>query len=201
MRKFLHVGCGYDRNERSISALMDPSWTEVRLDIDADTQPDIVDSLPDLAKVESDSFDLIYSSHNIEHLYSYQVPLALRSFLRVLKDDGLAIITCPDIQSLGEKIAKGDIESELYMSRAGPISVVDVLFGFRQSIHEGSHYMAHHMGFTQASFEKYIGEAGFGSMVALRRPARFDIWILATKKAKTQQELEALGQMYLKLLN
>jgi predicted SAM-dependent methyltransferase len=35
--------------------------------------------------VASESVDAIFSSHNIEHLYPHEVPVALAEFIRVLK--------------------------------------------------------------------------------------------------------------------
>ena len=43
------------------------------------------------------SVDAVFSSHNIEHLYPHEVPLALKEFMRVLKPDGFVLMTCPDL--------------------------------------------------------------------------------------------------------
>lgn len=43
--------------------------------------------------VQTGSMDALFSSHNIEHLYPYEVPVALAEFRRVLNDDGFAVIT------------------------------------------------------------------------------------------------------------
>ncbi len=36
------------------------------------------------------SFDVVYSSHNLEHLYTLEVPVALREMRRQLRDGGQA---------------------------------------------------------------------------------------------------------------
>jgi predicted SAM-dependent methyltransferase len=102
MPRFLHICCGAKRKHQTVKAFADPAWEEVTLDIDEGVKPDIVDKLPELSQVESNSFDAVYSAHNIEHLYPHEVPLALKAMRRVLKSDGFVILTCPDLQTLGE---------------------------------------------------------------------------------------------------
>jgi SAM-dependent methyltransferase len=151
MRRFLHVGCGPKRKSETVKAFASAEWEEVTLDIDESVSPDIVDKLPELSQVESESFDAVYSAHNIEHLYPHEVPLALTAMRRVLKRDGFVILTCPDLQTLGERLAAGEIEEPIYTSGRGPVSPIDMLYGFRPAMKEGNLYMAHHTGFTLKS--------------------------------------------------
>ncbi|MBQ0820773.1 class I SAM-dependent methyltransferase [Microvirga sp. HBU67558] len=88
MPRFLHVGCGRKRKHQTVRALADSAWDEVTLDIDESVRPDIVDKLPQLSQVASDSFDAVYSAHNIEHLYPHDVPVALEAMRRVLSHSG-----------------------------------------------------------------------------------------------------------------
>jgi ubiquinone/menaquinone biosynthesis C-methylase UbiE len=59
--------------------------------------------MTDMSAVADASVDAIFSSHNIEHLYPHEVPVALGEFLRVLKPDGFAIITWGTLQAAGFK--------------------------------------------------------------------------------------------------
>ena len=70
--------------------------------------------------IPSESVDPVYSSHNIEHLYPHEVPLALAEFLRVLKPDGFFVVTCPDLKSDCKLIAKDKLTDAAYTSPAGP---------------------------------------------------------------------------------
>ncbi|HEY8381816.1 MAG TPA: methyltransferase domain-containing protein [Microvirga sp.] len=187
-RSFLHVGCGQKRKDRTLELFAGSDWREVTLDIDPGAEPDIVDSLPALAKVPDASFDAVFSSHNIEHLYPHEVPAALAAFRRVLRDDGFAVITCPDLQSVGERLAAGDIETPLYTSPAGPVAPLDVLYGFRPSMAAGQLYMAHHTGFTLKSLTNAFKGTGFGTVVGRRGRARGDLWVLATARRLTESE-------------
>ncbi|MFL5130654.1 MAG: class I SAM-dependent methyltransferase, partial [Microvirga sp.] len=106
-------GCGPKRKGQTVQAFATSEWEEVTLDIDESVKPDLIDKLPELSQVESNSFDAVYSAHNIEHLYPHEVPLALKAMRRVLKVDGFVILTCPDLQTIGERLASGGASRRL----------------------------------------------------------------------------------------
>jgi hypothetical protein len=85
LRTLLHVGCGPKRKDRTTRGFNTDEWHEVRLDIDASVQPDVTGTMTDMSAVAAASVDAIFSSHNIEHLYPHEVPVALAEFLRVLQ--------------------------------------------------------------------------------------------------------------------
>jgi hypothetical protein len=80
----LHVGSGPYNPNKLHETFRSEAWREIRLDIDPRVKPDIVASLTDMEAVPTASVDAVWSSHNLEHLYAHQVPLALEEFLRVL---------------------------------------------------------------------------------------------------------------------
>ena len=69
------------------------------MDIDPAAQPEVLGSLTKMDAFPAHEFDAVWSSHTLEHLYSHEVPAALAEFKRVLKPDGFALITCPDLGS------------------------------------------------------------------------------------------------------
>ncbi len=137
----LHVGCGPADKRAMPMGFQGDQWREVRCDIDPEVQPDIVADMTDLSTIDSGTFDAVFSSHNIEHLFAHQVPIALREFSRVLGDDGFLVLTCPDVQSLGEALAQGRLLETLYESPAGPIAAIDILWGHRTSMARGNTFM------------------------------------------------------------
>lgn len=197
MPRFLHVGSGHYRKPRTIRAFQGPEWEEISLDIDKSVKPDIVDKLPELAKVESNGFDAVYSSHSIEHLYPHEVPVALKAFHRVLKDDGLAIIRCPDLQTIGEALAKGNIDEPLYVSGMGPVSALDMLYGFRPSMAGGNLYMAHHTGFVAKTLADACVASGFFSAFCHRMRKSRELWCIAAKAKLNKEELAQLAKIYI----
>ncbi len=126
-----------------------PDWTELRLDIDASVAPDIIGTMTDMSAVANASVDAIFSSHNIEHLYAHEVPVALAEFLRVLKPDGFLVVTCPDLQEVCRLVAEDKLLEPAYTSPAGPITPLDILYGHRPPMAAGNLYMAHRCGFTE----------------------------------------------------
>lgn len=164
-------------------------WRVVRLDIDPSVKPDIVGSVTDIAKLSSrQSFDAIWSSHVIEHLDDHLVQATLDACYRVLRRDGFAIITCPDLQGIAQLIVNGDPDEPAYHSPAGPISPIDMLFGHRASIARGNSYMAHRTGFTAKRLSSRIVEAGFGE-VWIAKGNFYDLWAVALMPSANRAEI------------
>ena len=180
----LHVGCGslflnaelFNRRE----------WQEVRLDIDPAVSPDIVSSITDMNTVQDRSVDVVWSAHNLEHLYADGVAAALNEFYRVLKPNGMVMITLPDIQAVSREVAKGRLEEPLFESKAGPIAAIDILWGHRDSIESGNHYMAHKTGFTKRTLEKALALANFQKIEV--KSADWDLWATAYKLSSDVQD-------------
>lgn len=150
-------------------------WNEVRLDIDAGVQPDIVASIVDLRPVPSECFDAVFSSHNIEHLYPHEVSLALGAFLRVLKPGGFALIHLPDLQTVAELIAQDKLEDSAYISEAGAIAPIDMIYGYRPALAAGNHFMAHRTGFTARSLHAHMSRCGYINIEVQRFPDQFSL--------------------------
>ncbi len=187
-KKFLHVGSGLLTKERTTKVFSGQEWDEVRLDIDESVKPDIIASLTDMSAVESNKYDGIYSSHNIEHVYAHEVPIAFKEMYRVLNNDGFLIITCPDIQEVCAHVAKGNLVNPLYQSSMGPISPLDILYGHRASLKAGNHYMAHKVGFTGEVLYGTIKDAGFKSAVVCFKKKQFALWCIAYKELLLSKE-------------
>jgi SAM-dependent methyltransferase len=194
MKTFLHVGCGASRKDRTTARFAGPDWRELRLDIDEAVAPDIVGTMTDMSAVPNESADAIFSSHNIEHLYAHEVPLALAEFLRVLKPDGYAVITCPDLQSVAALIAEDKLTDTAYVSPAGPIAPLDIVYGHRPALAAGNLFMAHRCGFTETVLSGTLLGCGFKTMASCRRGSPFfDLWAIASKNALSEEELRALA--------
>lgn len=197
MRSFLHVGCGNKYKDRTTRGFNTDDWDEIRFDIDTEVNPDITGSLTDLSLVETSSMDALFSSHNIEHLFPHEVPTALNEFNRVLKSDGFVVITCPDLKSVCRLIAQDRLMEPAYSSPAGPIAPIDILYGFRPSLREGNHYMAHKCGFTEKVLRSALSSAGFVSIASISRAGPFfDLWAVATKAERSNAELTELFKAY-----
>lgn len=193
MSRFLHVGCGPKRKQSTTRGFASDDWSEVRFDIDPAVAPDIEGTMTDMGRVASGSMDALFSSHNIEHLYPHEVPVALKEFRRVLGPEGFAVITCPDLQSVCELVAQDKLMEPAYTSPAGPISPIDILFGHRAAMTRGNLFMAHRTGFTRRSLQEALVQAGFQGTASMRVPERFELWAVATVGVLPDGALKALA--------
>lgn len=195
-KTFLHVGCGPATKANTTPAFNSEAWQEIRLDINPQVNPDIIGTMTDMSAVTNGSVDAIFSSHNIEHLYAHEVLLALAEFLRVLKDDGFVIITCPDLQSACALVAEDKLTETVWESPAGPVAAFDILYGHRPQMAQGNLYMAHRSGFTQKVLAATLQQAGFAAVATIRRPHAYDLWAVASKQALSNDDIIALGQQH-----
>lgn len=161
----LHVGCGTMRL---------PDWLhgepETRLDVDVTCKPDIVANMLDMGNIGG--FDILYCSHALEHLYPHQVPVALAEFRRVLKPGGLCMVIVPDLEYVRPT------EEVLYESMAGPITGLDMIYGFRKEL-ETKPYMAHHTGFVPETLNRVLMQAGFRD-VRVQNSGSFNLYGIGT---------------------
>ena len=164
MKKLLNVG-GNSKNIGIPAHYAD--FEHLLLDIDSKGSPDIVCDARMLQTLKVSQFDAVYCSHNLEHYYRHDVPRVLAGFLHVLKDGGFAQIKVPDIHEVMKIVIEKrmDIEDVLYQSSAGPIMVLDVLYGYSVEIERsGKDFYAHKTGFTHKSLVKAIVTSGFSEV-------------------------------------
>ncbi|MFA6313076.1 MAG: methyltransferase domain-containing protein [Sterolibacterium sp.] len=198
MKTFLHVGCGPKRKDQTTRGFNTLEWDERRFDIDQGVNPDIVGTMLDMSAVADASVDAIYSSHNIEHLYPHEVPIALKEFLRVLKPDGFLVVACPDLQAVCALVADDKLTEPACTAPAGPITPLDMLYGHRPQLAKGNLHMAHRCGFTEKVLVGALRDSGFSMVGSARRGhPTFELRAIAIKSPMSEAGLRALGAEYL----
>jgi hypothetical protein len=195
-KKLLHVGCGPAHKENTTAEFSSGNWHELRFDIDANVNPDYIGTMTDMSAIKDSFVDAIYSSHNIEHLYAHEVAEALSEFKRVLNKDGFLVLTCPDLQEVAKLVAEDKLTEPAYTSPAGPITPLDMLYGFRPSIAQGNTFMAHRCGFTETVLRGTLVANGFASVATMRRPAAYDLWAIASVPALPEERLRDIAQSH-----
>jgi SAM-dependent methyltransferase len=157
--KVLNVGGGSSRELPQFYA----GWEQVLLDIDSAAKPDIQCDALEMKKLPAAKFDAIYSSHCLEHFYKHDVPKVLDGFLHVLKDDGFAEVSVPNLTNLFDELRarSHDISDVWYRVGTQPITFHDVLYGWDTAMANGNLYYAHKCGFTALSFSGALYQAGF----------------------------------------
>ena len=179
-RKYLlNIGCGTISSKRlPLCFQNDNIWQEIKLDIDPNVKPDIVADMTDMGMIKNNSIDAIFSSHNLEHLETHMVPIALKEMLRILKFGGFILVNLPDLETIAKLILDGKLENTLYNSLAGPVSPLDMLFGHNLSIQKGNSFMAHRTGFTAKRLGNLLIQAGFKE-VRIIHGDNYDLWAIA----------------------
>ena len=198
MKTFLHIGCGHYTKSQA-PGFNNDNWKEIRFDIDKKVNPDIEGTLTDMILVETGSVDAVYSAHNIEHIYPHEVPFALEEFYRVLKDDGIVVISCPDLQSVCEAVVNDRLLEPLYETPAGDkISPIDILYGYRKDVAKGNEHMAHKGGFTYTSLNTSFFEAGFKARYGGRFPmgGQHNLYLVAFKQKVPEEEIKKIADPF-----
>ncbi|MEX2132385.1 MAG: methyltransferase domain-containing protein [Pseudohongiellaceae bacterium] len=151
--------------------------------------------MTDMSAVADASMDALYSSHNIEHLYAHEVPIALAEFLRVLKSGGFVVITCPDLKSVCALVAEDKLTDAAYNSPAGLIAPIDILYGHRPPMANGNLYMAHRCGFTEKVLSGTLRQAGFATVATMARGRApfFDLFALGIKGEMNEKAVRELA--------
>lgn len=196
MKTLLHVGCA-SLNISDLKGFDINAWNEIRFDIDESRNTDLIGTIVDLSLVQTGSVDAVYSAYNLDHIYPHEVPLALKEFFRVLKDDGIAIIKCPDIQSVCEAIGKDKLLDVFYQSPVGPITPIDILFGNRKAIAKGNEFMAKKGGFTYSVLDGALHQAGFVIRYGGRIKNGRELSVVAFKSMKSELELKNIADPFL----
>ena len=196
MKKLLHVGCGQLDKSHTTAGFNSDDWEETRYDIDESVRPDIIGTMTDMSMIETGSFEGLYSSHNIEHLPPHEVGVALSEFKRILRPDGIVVITCPDLISISALIVQDKLTDTAYISTAGPITPLDMLYGHIDSLKRGHSHMAHRGGFTAKTLSEALTSAGFRTVATATRPKHFDLWALALPFVLDREEVENLFRRY-----
>jgi predicted SAM-dependent methyltransferase len=195
MKTLLHVGCA-SLSITDLKGFNNNHWNEIRLDIDERRNPDIVGTLTDMSLVKTASIDAIYSAYNIDHIYPHEVPIALNEFYRVLNEDGIVIIKCPDIQTVCELVAQDKLLETFYESPAGPISPIDILFGNRRAVAKGNIYMAKKCGFTYSVLDGAFHQAGFMARFGGRVKNGRELSLVAFKQKKSEEEIKKIANPF-----
>ena len=201
MKTLLNVGCGWS-NISQLKGFNNDNWKEIRLDIDSAVKPDVVGSSTDMSLIETGSVDAVYSSYNLDHIYPHEVPIALKEFYRVLNEDGIALVQCPDIQTVCELIAQDKLLELLYESPVGPIYPIDVIYGHRWYTKNGHEYQTKKVGFTYSALDASFAEAGFKARYGGRISFNGgELALVAFKQKKSEEEIKKIADPLLPMDN
>lgn len=195
-RTWLNVGSGPRGSGLRPRALLVEGWEEIRVDADPAVEPDVLAPAHELAPVASESVDVVFSSHCIEHLYLDQAVPALQEWRRVLKPDGWLLLVCPDLQAAAEMVVQDRLFDEAY----GGVRPFDIIFSDQRLVAkgraEGHSFMEHKSGYTLSSLQSLMNRAGYAINAGTRLRPRFELWLVASKSRRTESEMHQLVRAF-----
>lgn len=136
-KRILNLGAG-TRNEVQKEGI--PVTVDLREDCHPDYRCDIR-FLP----FESESWDIVYSSHVLEHFKREEIPSILDEWVRVLKVGGLFRIVVPDLAFAAKQIVEDRLDT----------NGMNVLYG-----QQAYSLDFHHIGFTAGTLRSMLESRG-----------------------------------------
>lgn len=183
-RIVLHLGAGAKGGGDKLHPLFSGAdWRAVRADTNAALAPDLVIAPPQFTGVPDNSCDAVWSSHGFQRLDTFAVPAAFSEAFRVLREGGSLLITVPDLQAIARHVADGKMEEPLYTTAAGPIKVLDILFGVEREMRAGLEQFRHKTAYTAQGLGQHFKTAGFYN-IEIKREG-FNLWGLAHRLPET----------------
>lgn len=158
----INIGCGKTKLDSQSKYFSD--WQEIRVDAFENETVNLISSIVNFEGVPNESADAVWASHVLEHNYWHDLPKIFKSILRVLKPNGFAVIRVPDLGSISNKIKDGLLDVE-YESSAGPVCVIDMIYGHRGFIESWGEGMLHKTGFTEKSMIQILNSLEIKSQV------------------------------------
>lgn len=139
----LDIGAGGRRREW-------PGHKTYTTDIRADAKPDYVqDTL--LLNLPADHFDLVASSHHLEHIGRFDQETVWAQIFKVCKPGGVIEHIVPSVEWAAAKIADGCVDEH----------VMNVLYGAQEEHGYERQFNLHYFGYTKAIAQALAEQAGF----------------------------------------
>jgi SAM-dependent methyltransferase len=138
-------------------------YEHILLDIVDGEGVDIVADARDMLRLTPKDFDCLWVSHALEHFTSVELPLVLAGFKHVLKDDGLVVITVPDVKKLMQIMLSRDHDllDTAYMAGEMVVTYADIIYGSEAILRAGHPFFKHHYGFSVKSLTQIMAANGF----------------------------------------
>lgn len=176
----LDIGCGSTHRE----------WKDhktYRLDIRPEVEPDYCQDTRKM-NLPSDHFDLVASSHHLEHIGRWEQEEVWQEIFRVCKPGGQIEHIVPSMDWAGFNIFDGNMDEH----------VMNVLYGAQESHGYERIYNTHFFGYTKAVATELAESAGFENVVCLDwrddESLGYNLVIRGQKPGGTDEPQEAVAE-------
>jgi predicted SAM-dependent methyltransferase len=143
-KKIVDLGCGEEKDSYKTE-----EGTVLRVDIRENVNPDYRCDLRTLP-FGNKEFDIVFSSHTLEHFGRNEVSDVLAEWTRILKDEGEMRLVLPNIKWAAQHIMNEEIDND----------VLNVLYG--QQSYDLNY---HKCGFIPQTLEQLLAKQGFKHFV------------------------------------
>jgi len=155
--------------DAKIKHFEDDVWTVKTYDAEPKIEADYTGHIFKMDAIEDNSIDALWCQQIMQRYYMPHVLEALKEFKRVMRDDALLYINVPDGQLAAAHLAHENFYKPLYETPAGPITAVDIVYGYQKAILAGNRHMAHHSVFSLKQLGTLLRDAGFSDVKVHRR--------------------------------
>lgn len=145
-------------------------WEEVRVDKDPSAAPDLQSELHHIPQIPNASVDGVWINHLLQRFTFSEAAAVLTEAVRMLKEGGELLISVPDMQLAANYLARSEGEAEMFRAPAGPITAIDMMYGFQRAIEAGDSTRIHKSGYTAESLGYFVRHAGVCNLHVQRHP-------------------------------
>jgi predicted SAM-dependent methyltransferase len=134
------------------------------LNIQRGAHVDFVADMRDLSMLADQSYDVVYTSHTLEHLgYNFELPKTLAGIRRILRDGGKLFVSVPDLDTLCRMFLnpRATSEERFHIQR--------MMFGG-----QSDRFDYHYVGLNAELLTLYLLGAGFRAAV---RVPEFNLFV------------------------
>lgn len=169
---------------------------ELNVDLQEGPYTDFVCDIRRLPDEWTDSFDVAKAHHVLEHFDFKDTRDVLKEWLRILKPGGKIELHVPDLQAVGEQLAKGDM-SLLATGNIYGDQGHDFWYQAPYGGYDGERFLKHSYdhnhhksGYTAKSLIDLLRDVGFVNVKAERHLPVWELHVFGEKPAEAEKETE-----------
>lgn len=189
----LRIGFNHDPIKQIHPFFAKSHWEEISVII----EPKHPEKLLSLSQFQNTSLQGICAYHALEYLHTYEVPIALKEYNRIIEPGGFLFIGTFDLQTVGQSLAEGKLEGLSLISKKGRMNPMACLYG--PSSQDSKHrYFMHRTGFIAQRLADKLQEAGFNG-VRIQRDGIY-LYAIAYKLLPNQKPFRQIQEPDINLM-
>lgn len=189
MKRVLNFENGAPKANQLHPMFRGEEWTAIRINKNANYNPDIVGNIESISSMQKGGFDAIWCAHDLCRIQHHQVIPTLKNMLELLKNNGFLLCMVFDIRKVAERINKGDWAEPIQLEKENAPAPIDMLYGPRAAIIQDPS-LQFKTGFTARSLSKTMDLSGFSYIRLSRNGPRLYAWAQKGERKNNQARVE-----------